>query len=198
MLDDCLLSQAELVLRERRKVSLSFPIVNTDRSVGAMLSGEIARKYGHEGLPEQTLDVRFEGSAGQSFGAFLVHGVHFRLEGDANDYLGKGLSGGRISLMPPSQADFRPEENIIAGNTLLYGATSGEVYINGARAAIVGNICMDICMVDVTEISCNEGDRVEIFGEHIPVEEIAGKLDTISYEILTSVSTRVKRVYYRE
>ena len=131
VLDDCLLLQAELALRERRKVSLSFPIVNTDRSVGAMLSGEIARKYGHEGLPEQTLDVRFEGSAGQSFGAFLVHGVHFRLEGDANDYLGKGLSGGRISLMPPSQADFRPEENIIAGNTLLYGATSGEVYING-------------------------------------------------------------------
>lgn len=131
VLDDCLLSQAELALRERRKVSLSFPIVNTDRSVGAMLSGEIARRYGHEGLPEQTLDVRFEGSAGQSFGAFLVHGVHFRLEGDANDYLGKGLSGGRISLMPPSQADFHPEENIIAGNTLLYGATSGEVYING-------------------------------------------------------------------
>ena len=131
VLDEQLIAQAEKAILSKQKMSLHYPIVNTDRSVGAQLSGKIARLYGHEGLPDETLEVHFEGSAGQSFGAFLVQGVHFRLEGDANDYLGKGLSGGRISLVPPARASFRPEENIIAGNTLLYGATSGEVYING-------------------------------------------------------------------
>ena len=115
-------------------------------------------------------------------------------EYEAGETIGYGRHGvlkrrSRIAVIPIGYAD---------GMDRRLGNGRGEVYINGARAAIVGNICMDICMVDVTEISCNEGDRVEIFGEHIPVEEIAGKLDTISYEILTSVSTRVKRVYYRE
>lgn len=129
--DKDIIAHALPAIEEKQEVTLSYPIVNTDRSVGAMLSGEIAKRYGNEGLPDNTLNIRFKGSAGQSFGAFLAHGVHFRLEGEANDYLGKGLSGGRISLLPPGRSGFRPEENIIAGNTLLYGATSGEVYING-------------------------------------------------------------------
>ena len=112
-------------------VELSRPIKNTDRAVGAMLSGEIAKKYGNAGLPDNTIQCSFKGSAGQSFGAFLSHGVTFRLEGDANDYVGKGLSGGRLVIIPPATSTYKPEENIIAGNTLLYGATGGEVYISG-------------------------------------------------------------------
>ena len=126
-----LIEDARPALEGKQDLLLSYPIVNTDRSVGAMLSGVIAQQYGETGLPEQASKIRFKGSAGQSFGAFLVHGVEFRLEGDTNDYLGKGLSGGRIVVVPPVRADFKPEENIIAGNTLLYGATSGEVYLNG-------------------------------------------------------------------
>ena len=126
-----LIEDARPALEGKQDLLLSYPIVNTDRSVGAMLSGVIAQQYGEIGLPEQALKIRFKGSAGQSFGAFLVHGVEFRLEGDTNDYLGKGLSGGRIVVVPPVRTDFKPEENIIAGNTLLYGATSGEVYLNG-------------------------------------------------------------------
>ena len=129
--DKDIIAHAQQAIEEKQEVSLSYSIFNTDRSVGAMLSGEIAKRYGNEGLPENTLNVRFKGAAGQSFGAFLVHGIHFRLEGEANDYLGKGLSGGKITLLPPGRSDFKPEDNIIAGNTLLYGATSGEVYING-------------------------------------------------------------------
>lgn len=129
--DQQLIADARPALDGKQDLLLSYPIVNTDRSVGAMLSGVIAQQYGEAGLPEQSLKIRFRGSAGQSFGAFLVHGVEFRLEGDANDYLGKGLSGGRIVVVPPVRTDFKPEENIIAGNTLLYGATSGEVYLNG-------------------------------------------------------------------
>src|SRR5574344_646665 len=118
-------------VENQKEVSLEYIIANTDRACGAMLSGAIAKKYGEKGLPEQTLNVKFKGSAGQSFGAFLVQGVNFRLEGEANDYLGKGLSGGRIALFPPVRSDFEAEKNTIAGNTILYGATSGEVYING-------------------------------------------------------------------
>lgn len=114
-----------------KEVSLDYAIANTDRSVGAMLSGVVAAKYGNDGLPDQSINVRFKGSAGQSFGAFLAHGISFRLEGEANDYLGKGLSGGLISVQPPIRSNFKAEENTIAGNTLLYGATSGQVYING-------------------------------------------------------------------
>jgi glutamate synthase (NADPH/NADH) large chain len=106
-------------------------IKNTDRTVGAMLSGEIAKRYGNDGLPADTISCTFKGSAGQSFGAFLSKGVTFRLEGDSNDYLGKGLSGGKIVVVPPAGSTFAPHNNIIAGNTLMYGATSGEVYING-------------------------------------------------------------------
>ena len=126
-----IIQNAAAAIDSQKEISLDYTIANTDRSVGAMLSGYIASKYGEKGLQEHTLNVKFKGSAGQSFGAFLVNGVHFKLEGEANDYLGKGLSGGRISLMPPIRSTFIAEENTIAGNTLLYGATSGEVFING-------------------------------------------------------------------
>ena len=126
-----IIRHAQAAIEQQQEVSLDYAIANTDRSVGAMLSGEIAKRYGNAGLPEHTLNIKFKGSAGQSFGAFLAHGVHFRLEGEANDYLGKGLSGGRISLMPPVRSTFVAEDNTIAGNTLLYGAIGGEVYING-------------------------------------------------------------------
>jgi glutamate synthase (NADPH/NADH) large chain len=112
-------------------VQLQYPIHNTDRAVGAMLSGRIAEQFGETGLPDGTINILFAGSAGQSFGAFLVNGITFQLEGDANDYLGKGLSGGRIIVKPPVGSTFKSHENIIAGNTLLYGATGGEVYISG-------------------------------------------------------------------
>lgn len=112
-------------------VYVEMPIGNTDRSVGAMLSYEISRKYGEEGLPDDSVQCAFNGSAGQSFGAFLAKGVTFRLTGDANDYFGKGLSGGRLIVMPSPESKFKAEENIIVGNTVLYGATSGEAYIRG-------------------------------------------------------------------
>lgn len=126
-----MLHAAAEAVENRKEISLEYTIANTDRACGAMLSGVIAAKYGEKGLPEHTLNVKFKGSAGQSFGAFLVPGVNFKLEGEANDYLGKGLSGGRIAVLPPVRSNFEAEKNTIAGNTLLYGATSGEVYING-------------------------------------------------------------------
>lgn len=126
-----ILHAATEAVEHQKEISLEYTIANTDRACGAMLSGAIATRYGEKGLPEHTLNVKFKGSAGQSFGAFLVPGVNFKLEGEANDYLGKGLSGGRIAVLPPVRSNFDAEKNTIAGNTLLYGATSGEVYING-------------------------------------------------------------------
>jgi glutamate synthase (NADPH/NADH) large chain len=129
--DRSLIKLATPALEMQSPVQFVREIKNTDRTVGAMLSGEIAKRYGNEGLPNETISCTFKGSAGQSFGAFLSKGVTFRLEGDSNDYLGKGLSGGRIIVVPPAGSTFAPENNIIAGNTLMYGATKGEVYING-------------------------------------------------------------------
>ena len=129
--DVSIIEAAQDAIKQGKEVSLEYAIANTDRSVGAMLSGVIAGKYGAAGLPDHTLNLKFKGSAGQSFGAFLMRGVTFRLEGEANDYLGKGLSGGLIAVKPPIRSNFEAERNTIAGNTLLYGATSGEVYING-------------------------------------------------------------------
>ncbi|MDR0976344.1 MAG: glutamate synthase large subunit, partial [Prevotellaceae bacterium] len=126
-----ILRAAADAVKNQKEISLEYAIANTDRAVGGMLSGAIAQKYGAAGLPSDTLNIKFNGSAGQSFGAFLVPGVSFKLEGEANDYLGKGLSGGRIAVLPPVRSNFEAEKNTIAGNTLLYGATSGEVYING-------------------------------------------------------------------
>lgn len=129
--DRAMISAAKEALDNMKPVELEYTISNTDRSAGAMLSGEVARRYGHTGLPDGTINVKFKGSAGQSFGAFLTSGITFRLEGEANDYVGKGLSGGRICLLPPSGSLFDASKNTIAGNTLMYGATKGEVYING-------------------------------------------------------------------
>ena len=131
ILDLGLIATSRIAIDKAMPVVMAKVIKNTDRAVGAMLSGEIAKKYGNAGLPADTIQCTFQGAAGQSFGAFLAHGVTFRLEGDANDYVGKGLSGGKIVIVPPTMSTFRPEENIIAGNTILYGATSGEIYING-------------------------------------------------------------------
>ena len=130
-LDRQIFEDAAPALDSQKEVSLEYHIANTDRSAGAMLAGEVALRYGQNGLPDETVNVKFKGSAGQSFGAFLTHGVSFRLVGEANDYLGKGLSGGRIAVLPPSRSKFDAAANTIAGNTLLYGATSGEVYICG-------------------------------------------------------------------
>jgi glutamate synthase (NADPH) large chain len=131
IMDRELIKRANKAIKSRQKMWLSLPIANTDRTVGAMLSGEVTKIYAEEGLPEDTLNCKFSGSAGQSFAAFLVKGINFTLEGDSNDYLGKGLSGGRIIVLPPAGSTFSPEENIIIGNTVLYGATSGEAYIRG-------------------------------------------------------------------
>ncbi len=131
VLDRELIRQSKQSIEKVIPISIKTSVNNTDRSVGAMLSGEVAKIYGNTGLPDDTIMAKFEGSAGQSFGAFLSAGISFRLEGEANDYLGKGLSGGKIILVTPTSSTFAPENNIIAGNTLLYGATSGEVFING-------------------------------------------------------------------
>lgn len=131
VLDRKLISRSFPAIESKMPVGLEFPIANTDRSVGAMLSGVVAKRYGDAGLPDDTIACTFHGSAGQSFGAFLAHGISFRLEGDANDYVGKGLSGGKIVIVPPAGSTFAPQDNIIAGNTILYGATAGEIYING-------------------------------------------------------------------
>ncbi|MFW5756528.1 MAG: glutamate synthase-related protein, partial [Tangfeifania sp.] len=126
-----LIKEARKAIRGAEKVWISHKIMNVDRTTGAMLSGEISKKYGEAGLPDDTINCTFHGTAGQSFGAFLVKGVTFRLEGDSNDYIGKGLSGGKIIVVPPFGSTFKPEENIIIGNTSFYGATRGEAYIRG-------------------------------------------------------------------
>jgi glutamate synthase (NADPH/NADH) large chain len=130
-LDHKLIAAAKEALEKGTPVSADFTIKNINRTVGTMLSGEIAKRYGDDGLPEDTITYKFTGSAGQSFGAFAAAGFTMILQGDANDYVGKGLSGGKIIIKPDQSATFEASENIIVGNTLLYGATSGEVYING-------------------------------------------------------------------
>jgi glutamate synthase (NADPH) large chain len=130
-LDQKLIEQAKLALNKGERVSFITPIKNVNRTAGAMLSGEVAKRYGHEGLPDDTIHIQFNGTAGQSFGAFLAHGVTADLVGEGNDYVGKGLSGGRIIVRPTN--DFRGDshENMIVGNTVLYGATAGEAFLSG-------------------------------------------------------------------
>ena len=169
VLDRRILTDAQPAIDGQTPTKLEYPIRNTDRSAGTMLSGAVCKQYGHAGLPDETIRVTFRGSAGQSFGAFLAHGIHFKLEGEANDYLGKGLSGGVISVYPDRQSDFAPEQNIIAGNTLLYGAISGEVYINGQageRFAVRNSGA--IAVVEGAGDHCCEymtGGRVLVLGE---------------------------------
>ena len=131
VLDQELIKQSEPALERKEKVDLSFSINNTNRSTGTMLGYQVTRKYGGEGLPNNTISINFSGSAGNSFGAFLPSGVSLHLEGDANDYVGKGLSGGKITVKPPKDSIFKAEEQVIAGNVILYGATSGQVFIRG-------------------------------------------------------------------
>src|SRR5271163_57022 len=130
-LDGKLIEQAGEAIENLTPVSLSLPIRNVHRTVGAMLSGQIARRHGSAGLPDDTVRIQFHGCAGQSLGAFLANGVTLTLEGEANDYVGKGLSGGRLVVYPPRASGFAAEENILIGNVALYGATSGEAFFNG-------------------------------------------------------------------
>ncbi len=131
ILDRKLIELSKPAIEEKRPVKLDLTIGNTDRTTGAMLSGAIAKKYGHDGLPEDTIWITLRGTAGQSFGAWLAHGVTLNLIGDANDYVGKGLSGGRIIARPAKESAISPEESIIVGNTVLYGAIAGECYFRG-------------------------------------------------------------------
>src|SRR3954469_14525957 len=130
-LDNTLIQLCEGALEDGRPVSLELPIRNVNRTVGTMLGHELTKRYGGKGLPHDTISLYFTGSAGQSFGAFVPRGMTLRLEGDANDYLGKGLSGGRIIVHPPKGSPFRAEDNIVAGNVILYGATAGELFLRG-------------------------------------------------------------------
>src|SRR5262249_29660764 len=131
ILDRRLIAESQPALDRGASVRIVTKIKNTDRAAGAMLSGEIAKRYGHVGLPDDTIHVRLTGTAGQSFGAFLARGVTLELEGVGNDYVGKGLSGGRIIVRPPVDSGVTPEESIIVGNTVLYGAIAGETYLRG-------------------------------------------------------------------
>ena len=130
-LDNELIARAKEALDRKSKVEIGTPVANVNRSVGAMLSHEVAKRYGHAGLPDNTINIKLRGTAGQSFGAFLAHGVTLELNGEGNDYVGKGLCGGRIVVMPPAECKIKAEENIIVGNTVLYGATSGECFFRG-------------------------------------------------------------------
>jgi len=130
-LDNALIAQAQGALNDRKPVVIESGIGNVNRTVGTMLSHEVAKRYGQMGLPTDTINVKFSGTAGQSFGAFLAHGISFELRGEGNDYVGKGLCGGRIAIMPPRECRIASHENIIVGNTVLYGATSGECYFSG-------------------------------------------------------------------
>ena len=168
VLDREIIRSARPAIEWQEEISLEYPISNTDRTVCAMLSGRIAEKYGEAGLPDSTVNIKFKGSAGQSFCAFLAAGVNVRLEGEANDYVGKGLSGGRVAIRPSSRVTFKAEENMIAGNTCLYGATGGEMYVagrvgqrfavrnSGARAVVEG--AGDHCCEYMT------GGRVVVLG----------------------------------
>ena len=130
-MDNTLIQLCEGALEDGQPVTLELPIRNVNRTVGTLLGYELTKRYGGSGLPDDTIQVRFSGSAGQSFGAFVPSGITLRLEGDANDYVGKGLSGGRLVIHPPAESPFVAEENIVAGNVILYGATGGELFLRG-------------------------------------------------------------------
>jgi glutamate synthase (ferredoxin) len=140
-LDDQIIRDAAAALDGLGPVHLAYAIRNSQRTVGARLSGEIARRYGNKGLPAETIRIDFHGSAGQSFGAFLTPGVHLTLTGEANDYVGKGLGGGTIVVRPRPEARFAPHENVIVGNTVLYGATGGELFVAGRAGERFGVRC---------------------------------------------------------
>ncbi len=169
--DELIIKASEKAINNLEEINLDYAIKNTDRAVGTMLSGVIAKKYGENGLPDSTINIKFKGSAGQSFGAFAVKGVSLKLEGECNDYFGKGLSGGRISIQPPARSDhnFVAEDNIIAGNTGLYGATGGELYVNGRVGERFGvRNSGAVAVIEGAGDHCCEymtGGRVVVLGE---------------------------------
>lgn len=169
--DEEIIRASATAIEQKEEVNLDYAIRNTDRATTTMLSGVIAKRYGENGLPDSTINIRFKGSAGQSFGAFAVRGLNIRLEGETNDYFGKGLSGGRISILPPSRinSDFVAEDNIIAGNTGLYGATGGELFVNGRVGERFGvRNSGAIAVIEGAGDHCCEymtGGRVVVLGE---------------------------------
>ncbi|MDD4879194.1 MAG: glutamate synthase-related protein, partial [Candidatus Omnitrophica bacterium] len=169
VMDLKLIESAKPALDNKDHVKVDLSIKNTDRAVGAMLSGEIARRYGEKGLSDDTIHFKFTGTAGQSFGAFLARGVVFEVEGEANDYVGKGLSGGRIIIYPPKGSAFESPENIIIGNTTFYGATSGEAYICGVAGErfCIRNSGIYAVIEGVGDHGCEymTGGRVVILGK---------------------------------
>lgn len=168
-LDNVLIEKARPAIDKGEKVVIEMPVSNTDRTIGTMLGSEISRKYGADALPEDTITCRFTGIAGQSFAAFIPKGITMFLEGEGNDYVGKGLSGGRIVIRPPRAASYAPEDNIIAGNTLLYGATSGETFLNGVvgERFCVRNSGANAVVEGVGDHGCEymTGGRVVVLGE---------------------------------
>ncbi|MDT8317111.1 MAG: glutamate synthase subunit alpha, partial [bacterium] len=168
-LDNLLIEKARAAIDNAEKVLIEMPVSNTDRTIGTMLGSEISRKRGADALPEDTITCRFTGIAGQSFGAFVPKGVTMILEGEGNDYVGKGLSGGRIVIHPPRAASYAPEDNIIAGNTLLYGATSGEAFFNGVvgERFCVRNSGANAVVEGVGDHGCEymTGGRVVVLGK---------------------------------
>ncbi|OQP56002.1 glutamate synthase subunit alpha [Niastella yeongjuensis] len=168
VLDWKLLKAAQPALDKLERISASFPVKNTDRTIGTILSNEISKKYKGEGLPDDTIHFNFNGTAGQSFGAFNAKGVTLELEGDANDYFGKGLSGAKLIVYPPKQSSYVPEENIIIGNVAFYGATSGEAYIRGKAGERFGvrNSGAEVVVEGVGDHGCEymTGGRVVILG----------------------------------
>jgi glutamate synthase (ferredoxin) len=167
-LDLELIKQANGALEQRKPVEIEVNVSNIHRAAGAMLSGEVAKRYGNEGLPQDTIKVKLTGSAGQSFGAFLSRGITFNLEGDSNDYLGKGLCGGRIIVRPPAAATFTAEENIVVGNVLLYGATGGDIYVRGMAGERFGvrNSGANAVVEGIGDHGCEymTGGRVVVLG----------------------------------
>jgi glutamate synthase (NADPH) large chain len=163
-----LLDLCRPAIEQGAKVEASLPIRNVNRVVGTITGSEITKRWGPQGLPDDTIRIRFKGSAGQSFGAFMPRGMSFTLEGDANDYVGKGLSGGRIAVFPPKGSTFKPEENMIIGNVALYGATSGEVFIRGQAGErfAVRNSGVDTVVEAIGDHGCEymTGGRVVVLG----------------------------------
>ncbi len=182
--NETLLDLCRPALRGGEPVSAALPIRNIHRAVGTRLGSEVTRQYGPAGLPHDTIQLRFEGSAGQSFGAFIPKGITLRLEGDANDYLGKGLSGGKIVVVPPQESKFIPEENTIIGNVAFYGATSGEAYIHGIAGArfCVRNSGANVVVEAVGNHGCEymTGGRVVVLG-HVGRNFAAGMSGGIAY-----------------
>jgi glutamate synthase (NADPH) large chain len=168
VLDWKLLEAAQPAIEKQERVSAAFPVKNTDRTLGTLLSNEITKKYKGEGLPDDTIHFNLTGTAGQSFGAFNTKGVTLELEGDANDYFGKGLSGARLIIYPPRQASYVPEENIIIGNVAFYGATSGEAYIRGKAGERFGvrNSGASVVVEGVGDHGCEymTGGKVVVLG----------------------------------